>query len=552
MSRLFEDDEEPEEDIKINSQFAQRMEHNRRREELQKLQAKGVSVDEDESESSSSDEDDDAELLTPEVDVTISKTLAMIKKKDPAIYDPAKKFFSEETFDKTTKPKNEKVRPMFLRDYERKLLLENRGVVDSDDETENKPLTEEEEQLRLKRELLAEAEMADDDTNDDLFVKREKSEHEMNDHERDFKAFQIQQGRYLDEYFGNGENLNDNEKFLRDYLNNQGWLEKGADKWQPLEDNDHDHVEASETFETTYSHRYQEEGAGQVITHARVMEDSVRKKESKRKQKREETQSRKEEIKLQKQEEIKRLKALKREEIAEKLKQIQQIAGAEGLKFDESLLDDDFDPERFDQQMQQTFDDEYYNTHEDQLPETDLPFDDIDETAAEPSRRRQKVGFDEVVERARHVGHAGTKEAVDKMLDEYYKLDFEDLIGDLPTRFKYRQVAPNSFGLTPEEILAADDKELNRYVSIKKFAPYRKKDPVPKQKFQPTQTTPTAEWKKPSWKSQGSTKKFTPKPEQIPAKHSSPAVSSDRLQSYQKPETGKKGKFRPKQHKKKQ
>ena len=41
----------------------------------------------------------------------------------------------------------------------------------------------------------------------------------------------------------------------------------------------------------------------------------------------------------------------------------------------------------------------------------------------------------------------------ERMQDELYKLDYEDIIGDMPTRFKYRKVEANRYGLTPEEVL---------------------------------------------------------------------------------------------------
>lgn len=47
-------------------------------------------------------------------------------------------------------------------------------------------------------------------------------------------------------------------------------------------------------------------------------------------------------------------------------------------------------------------------------------------------------------------------------------------VGDLTTRFKYVPVEPTAFDITPAEILMATDQELNQYVSIKKYAPYRK------------------------------------------------------------------------------
>jgi protein KRI1 len=68
------------------------------------------------------------------------------------------------------------------------------------------------------------------------------------------------------------------------------------------------------------------------------------------------------------------------------------------------------------------------------------------------------------------------KVELEKKMEDYYKLDYEDTIGDLKTRFKYKQVQPNSFGLSTFEILQSDDRDLNQYVSMKKLAPYRESE----------------------------------------------------------------------------
>ena len=68
----------------------------------------------------------------------------------------------------------------------------------------------------------------------------------------------------------------------------------------------------------------------------------------------------------------------------------------------------------------------------------------------------------------------GKEDETSKSLDEYFQLDYEDIIGgDLPTRFKYRSVKANDYGIPASVILSKSSKELNQMVSIKKLRPYR-------------------------------------------------------------------------------
>ena len=52
-------------------------------------------------------------------------------------------------------------------------------------------------------------------------------------------------------------------------------------------------------------------------------------------------------------------------------------------------------------------------------------------------------------------------------------MDYEDDIGGLKTRFHYRTVAKQDYGLSTDEILRLKDKELNQLVGLKQMAPYR-------------------------------------------------------------------------------
>ena len=97
-------DSEPQTSFKINEAYAARLEHNKAREELHRLQAKyGKDIDvnndndgEDTDESTSESEDEVGELITPKLDAEIWRTIAMIRERRPEVYSNEWKGFTED------------------------------------------------------------------------------------------------------------------------------------------------------------------------------------------------------------------------------------------------------------------------------------------------------------------------------------------------------------------------------------------------------------------------------------------------------------------------
>lgn len=84
------------ESLTINKSFADKYAHNKEREEVSRARELGVAAKGSDS-SSSSSEDSDAELLTRSVDKQIQRTLEMIKRGDPAIYDANTQLYNSDS-----------------------------------------------------------------------------------------------------------------------------------------------------------------------------------------------------------------------------------------------------------------------------------------------------------------------------------------------------------------------------------------------------------------------------------------------------------------------
>lgn len=481
----------------------------------------GGDSDSSDSSSDSDSSDGDENVFNPKFDVKFYETLASLKKKDPKIYDKEVKFFDEIVVD--TKASGDgiskKQKALTVKEYEQKILLEKGGIYEDEDgeNEEERPHspTYRDEQAQIKNEF---KKVLQDDSNDEdgdewggIFKKREKTSEQQKKEDAQQEIWlaenaDVEKAKAVKDVWANRK-LTKDDTFLRDYILTDGYANRGDDEIPTYDEivGDTDNEEEFDTkqseFEHKYNFRFEEPDQEFIKRYPRTIEQSVRKTDDRRKQKRVEVRERKELEKQEKFREVEMLKEFKKKEIEEKIEKLKAVTGHDNLDTDLMDLDGDFDPVEYDKKMQDIFNSEYYGVDEgEEKPEcpsdieelkvenydeyepeedTDAHCEDddfnmdcdyggpgtsqrnrqqslqqelIESTRDKRKRRKRKSKFMEMLESKRPAFNPNDEKTYAEYLDEYYKLDCEDIIGDVKCRFKYVETTPNDFGLSVEEV----------------------------------------------------------------------------------------------------
>ncbi|KIV78937.1 hypothetical protein PV11_06536 [Exophiala sideris] len=505
-------------DFKVNESFARRFEHNKKREELQRLQEKlgktshkrkredDAGSEDDSSDESTSESEDEGELVTEALDSEIVATINAIRSKDPRVYDPSAKFYSETSESQPGDSRRKKEKPMHLQDYHRQNLLNGDSVAE---ETVEAPLTYNQEQEQLKKSIIGEINAAAEESESDQEEENAATDDKFlvaKHRERPAK----QQKVNLD--VENAEK--DPETYLSNFMVSRAWV--AADRnLHPFESDDDEEDKRAEEFEEAYNLRFEDPAKSneKLRTHARdvAAKYSVRREEENpRQKKREAEKAAKGAEKQQRKEEKARLRKLKIEELEEKVRKIKRAAGVSTKDIQPEdwshFVDDEWDDAKWEQEMQKRFGDDYYAKQDLESEEEttegkrkvrkpkfddDIDIKDIvpefeaeekaefsltDEEQPAKTKKKAKKGQDDKKRDAKK-----ERRIIEQLVDDQLQMELES---SLPQKaaFRYRESSPKSFGLSARDILLADDKQLNEFAGLKKLASFR--DPEKKRKDQ--------------------------------------------------------------------
>lgn len=475
--------------------------------------------------SSSEEEDEHGELITDKVQGGIDKVLEALRTDPLKLLDPNAKFFNDPEKDVAFK-KNVSEKPIYLKDYHRMNLISG-DFKTNDDENDNaygtvdgeKPfvVAEREERNQLLSDIknaFNDEEDGEEDS-DDGFLKKKEIKREIKENKAALP-----------------DPSKDEQGFLNAFLDNQAWIPTKNDKVIDLDqidkDDEEDFDDAVEDFEKAYNFRYEDANSAEIVSYARNQATLRRANTNSRKRQRDKKLDAKLEEERQREDLLKKKKTQKVNTVLDRLTKIKQAVGEEisdetvHKVFGDSLLDDDFDDADWDSKMAQIFDEQYYG-NEMEKPEwgdddevmaefKSQAEDDKDEEAKsaeseaeiEAELAPKKSKKDSLKEKKSAKKQKQSLKEKAQQIVELNSLKLLDEVDEQRGRsnekeeviFKYRDVSPESFGLTTRDILLADDKQLNNFIGIKKFAPYKPKEQALKDKRKYTKKKRLQEWRK--------------------------------------------------------
>ncbi|KAJ8110140.1 hypothetical protein OPT61_g6937 [Boeremia exigua] len=536
------DDEESDAEtgagFQVNEEYARRFEHNKKRAEQHRLEekyGKGKAFQHEDEDSEDSEEgveeDDDAELLNEALDDEVMATLNALRSKDPRIYNKDAKFYTEVDESEEGKEGAKKEASMTLRQFHTKNLLE--GRVPGEDEDTAPPKTYAQEQEDIRKSLVN---AAADDEDDDFLVAKPKPATSKKDRKK------LTQEDVL-------KAEQDPELFLSNYMESRAWKPADKTQFQPLESDDDDEDAAIDEYEHAYNTFFEDTtGANEKLTtYARdaVAATTVRRDEgNSRKKARDAARAKREAERKEREDDLARLRKLKVEEMEAKVQQIRKIGGLSGRDFEidewKDVLEADWSDDQWDREMEKRFGESYYN-------EADAGMDSDDAGSGKKSKKPKKPKFnddidikdlipdfkdddeeerptlssdDEDDEDAMDVDAPESSKPKSSKKLKQEKADaksaarrdrrlIENLVSEnlkyeaalaakpskTPAKFRYRETSPTTFGLTARDILLADDKQLNEFAGLKKFASFRDADKKKKDKKHLSKKARLRQWR---------------------------------------------------------
>lgn len=367
--------------LKINTKFQKRYNHNRKREETDRLKDKYGKEEYDnfeESSNSSLSEDENGKLMNNDLLMDIMTIIPKIKNKCKDLYNKDKNFFK-----KNKKLENENLQKKEKKYTIKNMIVENLKNEQKEENDEEIEILQKETNYQKEKRLknaFKQVAFETDEIIEDGFLKKKKFSPYVLESEKEISNF-IEKGNekmteeektLVKNFWGekNKIKMTEDERFLRDFIVKKKWMEKEEEKDEESEDLDFNKIddedekddEKIDNFEHKYNFRFEEEGGRDLQFYKRDIKNSLRRENTKRKDKREKLKQKKN-ANLQKiQRELKNLKNSKREKIINhiiKLKNTSQNNSKDYENHIKKILLSEFD-ENYDQIMEQMFNDDYY------------------------------------------------------------------------------------------------------------------------------------------------------------------------------------------------